>query len=188
MKGTIDNSTIWNEAAKAGALFGAVSIGCLLGKEFSALSGSTFLVTAAAVILWAVEFFGCILLMRNQMIKLTQTYQGVKMEDTYRFGRRAALLSGLLLASAQALIILKMPQEEIATLFSEVTASLSSAQREQVAGVTDQLPLYTFIFQWLYCFLYGTVLARIMSRYVFMQSLFQGTLPPKDDGDQPDEQ
>ena len=185
MKGTIDNTTMWNEAAKAGALFGAVSIACLLGKEFSALSGSTFLVTAAAIILWAVEFFGCILLMKNLMLRLTEKYQGVKMEDTYRFGRRAALLSGLLLASAQALIIIKMPQEEVADLFSQVTASLTASQREQMAGVTDQLPLYTFLFQWVYCYLYGCILARIMSRYVFMQSLFQGNRP---DENTPDEQ
>ena len=52
MKGTIDNTTLWNEAAKAGAAFGAVSIGCLMGKELSALSGSTFLLTDTAVILW----------------------------------------------------------------------------------------------------------------------------------------
>ena len=186
MKGTIDNSTIWNEAAKAGALFGAVSIGCLLGKEFSALSGSTFLVTAAAVILWAVEFFGCILLMKNLMLRLKEKYEGVKMEHTYKFGRRAALLSGLLVASAQALIIINMPQEDMTSLFSEVTASLSSAQREQVEGMTDKLPIYTFLFGWLYCFLYGTILSRIMSRYIFVQNLFQGNI--NNEEDKPDEQ
>ena len=185
MKGTIDNTTVWNEAAKAGALFGAISIGCLMGKELSALSGSTFLITAASVILWVVEFFGCILLMKNLMLRLTEKYQGVKMEDTYRFGRRAALLSGLLLASAQALIILKMPQEEMTDLFTQLSASLTSAQREQVESVSDKLPVYTFFFQWVYCYLYGSILARILSRYVFMQSLFQGNRP---DENTPDEQ
>lgn len=185
MKGTIDNTSIWNEAAMAGAAFGGVSIGCLLLKELSAASGSTFLVTAAAIILWAVEFFGCILLMKNLMLRLTEKYEGVKMEQTYKFGRRAALLSGLLLASAQALIILNLPQEDMNTLFSEVTASLSSAQRAQVEGMTAHLPIYTFIFGWLYCYLYGSILARIMSRYIFMQNLFQGNIPNED---KPDEQ
>jgi hypothetical protein len=185
VKGTIDNTSIWNEAAKAGAAFGGVSIGCLLLKELSATSGSTFLVTAAAIILWAVEFFGCILLMKNLMLRLKEKYEGVKMEHTYKFGRRAALLSGLLLASAQALIILNLPQEDMTSLFSEVTASLSSAQRAQVEGMTDKLPIYTFIFGWLYCFLYGSILARIMSRYIFMQNLFQGNITNED---KPDEQ
>lgn len=188
MNGTIDNTSLWNEAAKAGAAFGAVSIGCLLGKELSTLSGLAFLQSAAVIILWAVEFFGCILLMKNLMLRLQKKYPGAKMEDTYRFGRRAALLSGLMLASAQALVILNMRQEDMAVLYSELTATLTSAQREQMAGLTEKLPLYTFIFQWLYCYLYGSLLARIMSRYVFMQSLFQGTPPPQDDGDRPDEQ
>ena len=125
--------------------------------------------------------------MKNLMLRLTEKYEGVKMEHTFKFGRRAALLSGLLLASAQALMILNMPQEDMNTLFSEVTASLTSAQRAQVEGMTDKLPIYTFVFGWAYCFLYGTLLARIMSRYIFMQNLFQGNFPNNNE-DKPDEQ
>ena len=188
MKETIDNTSLWNEAAKAGAVFGGVSIGCLLLKQLSSLSGSTFLITAAAVILWAVEFFGCILLMKNLMLRLSEKYGGLKMADTSRFGSRAALLSGLLVASAQALILLYLPQEEMAELFGEVSSALPANQREMAEGYLDKLPLFTFIFQWLYCFLYGSLLARIMSRYIFMQNLFQGTPPTQDNGDAPDEQ
>ena len=36
----------------------------------------------------------------------------------------------------------------------------------------DKLPLYTFIGQWLYCFLYGSLLSSILSRYLFMQDAF----------------
>jgi len=185
---TIDSNTLWNEAAKAGALFGGVSVGCMLLKELSALSGSAFLIQAASFLLWAVQFFGCILLMKNLMIRLSEKYGGLKMEDTYRFGRRAALLSGLVVASAQALIILNMPEETMSTLMDQLGGALTSAQREQMEGFMGQLPLYTFIFQWLYCYLYGSLLARIMSRYIFMQNLFQGQ-PPQDGGDnRPDEQ
>ena len=185
---SIDNTTLWNEAAKAGAIFGGVSVGCLLLKELSALSGSVFLVQAAAIILWAVEFFGCILLMKNLMIRLSNKYGGLKMADTAKFGSRAALLSGLLVASVQTLIILNMPQDTMNTLIGELSGTLTSAQREQVEGMMDRLPLFTFIFQWLYCFLYGSLLARIMSRYIFMQNLFGGNLPPDSDNNQPDQQ
>ena len=189
MNAKIDNAQTWNEAAKAGLAFGAVSIGCLLLKEASTLSGSVFLVQAAAIILWAVEFFGCILLMKNLMLRLSAKYGGLKMEETYRFGRRAALLSGLLLAAVQAYLILRMPQEEMNTLLGPLTSSLTSAQREQVSGVMDKLPLYTFIIQWLYCYLYGSLLARILSRYIFMQNLFQGGQPPENrQEDQPEDQ
>ena len=185
----LDNNTIWNEAAKAGALFGAISIGCLLLKELAALSSSSFLISAASIVLWAVEFFGCILLMKNRMLHLRDKYQGVKMADTTRFGSRAALLSGLLLASVQAVIILRMPEGAMDGLLSQLnsTMGLTTSQVEQMGGVLDRLPLYTFLFQWVYCYLYGSILARIMSRYIFIQNLFQGG-PSPDEEDRPDEQ
>ena len=109
------------------------------------------------------------------------------MVDSYRFGRRAALLSGLLLASAQALIIMKMPEGTMDTMLAQVGQSLSmtSADMEQAGAMLDKLPLYTFIFQWLYCFLYGTVLSAIMSRYIFIQKLFDG---PSSNDNEPDNQ
>ena len=185
-----DNTIIWNEAARAGLLFGAVSVGCLGLKELATLSGSNFLVTAAAVILWAVEFFGCILLMKNIMLRFRDKYDGVKIEDTYKLGRRAALLSGLILASAQALFILKMPPENLDTMVDEMMAGMQmlSSDRDAVESALDKLPVLTFIFQWLYCFLYGSILSSIMSRYIFLQKLFGG-FPPKDDNpDTPEEQ
>lgn len=194
MKQALDNTALWNEAAKTGAFLGAVSVGCLALKELAGTSDSNFLITAAAVILWAVEFFGCILVMKNGMLSLKDRYEGVKMADTYRLGRRAALLSGLLLASAQVLFILKMPEAEMTSFVDQVTAALpsSTASRDQVEGMMDKLPVITFIGQWIYCFLYGTVLSSILSRYIFLQKLFGGNFPPKDfdpkDFDAPDEQ
>lgn len=191
MKGKLDNTTLWNEAAKAGALLGLVSVSCLVLKELAGMSGSAFLVQAAVVILWSVEFFGCILLMKKVQLDLRDKYENVKMEDTFRLGRRAAALSGLLLASAQALIILYMPQETMDTLVSDISQAMSmtSAQKEQVEGMLDKMPLYTFVFQWLYCFLYGTVLSSIISRYIFLQKLFGGPFDgPQDNDNTPDQQ
>lgn len=192
MKETVDNNILWNEAAKAGFLFGAISVGCLALKELATMSGSTFLLQAAAIILWAVEFFGCILLMKKVQLDFRDKYQSVKMEDTYKLGRRAALLSGLLLASAQTLFILKMPEGEMTDLVNQMTSALpalSPSEKEQVDGMLDKLPVITFISQWIYCYLYGTVLSSIMSRYIFLQKLFGGTFPPReDDFNTPDEQ
>ena len=187
MKKTLDNNTLWNESAKAGAYFGAVSVGCLALKEWAGTSGSSFLIQAAAIILWAVEFFGCILIMKNVMLSLRDRYEGVKIQDTYKLGRRAALLSGLLLASAQTLFILKMPETEMATFVDQIAAAIPSGSRDQVEGMMGKLPVITFISQWIYCYLYGTVLSSIMSRYIFLQKLFGGNFPPRDN-DAPDEQ
>jgi len=191
MNGKLDNTHLWNEAAKAGLLFGLVSVSCLGLKELATLSGSTFLVQAAAIVLWAVEFFACILLMKKVQLDLRDKFEGVKMADTFVLGRRAALLSGLLLASAQALIIMHMPEETMDQLVGAVSEAMpmSASQKEQMDGMLDKLPVLTFLFQWMYCFLYGTILSSIMSRYIFLQKLFVGPFNgPQNNENTPDEQ
>ena len=174
----LDGKTLWNEAGRVGFVFGGFSSLCLLLKEGAALTGSSFLETAAVIILWAVEFFGCILLMKKYMLDLRDKYDGVTMEQAYHFGRRVALLSGLILAAVNAVILIKMPPETMENFVTElntaVAGKLGAGYEGEVGRVVDRLPLYTFIFQWLYCFLYGSILSAIMARYIFMQDLFRG--------------
>lgn len=176
MKQTLDKNHLWNEAAKGGALLGLLSVACLSLKEVLTLTGNTFLMTAAGILLWAVEFFGCILLMKKIMLDLRDKYEDVRMEHTKRLGQRAALLSGLLLASAQTLFILNMPQQEFTEAMAQAMqgVKLTAQQRENMMDIMDKLPLWTFIFQWFYCWLYGTILAAILSRYIFVKKLFDG--------------
>jgi len=191
MKNKMDNTAVWNEAGKGALYLGGLSVLCLSLKEVSALSGSNFLMTAASIILWVVEFFGCILLMKRFMLDFRDKYEDVQMADTARLGRRMALLSGLLLASAQALFIMQMPQEEMNALVDQLSSAMSmgASEREAMDGVIPRLPVLTFVFQWLYCYLYGTVLASILSRYIFMQEVLGTRFRPTDENeDKPDEQ
>ena len=173
-----DSKTLWNEAGRVGFVFGGFSSVCLALKMGASLTGSNFLVQAAAIILWAVEFFGCILLMKKYMLDLRDKYDGATIEDVYHFGRRVALLSGLILAAVDALIIMKMPQETVTNVMGELSAAmpagLGHVSEDDLGRFVDKLPLYTFIGQWLYCFLYGSLLSAILSRYIFLQGPFQG--------------
>ena len=191
MKKVMDNNAVWNEAGKGALYLGGLSVLCLSLKEASAISGSTFLMTAASVILWVVEFFGCILLMKRSMLDFKDKYDDVKLSDTVRLGRRMALLSGLLLASAQALFIMQMPAEQMNALVDQLSSAMSmgASERESLDGMLDRLPMLTFAFQWAYCYLYGAVLSSILSRYIFMQEVLGTRFRPTDkDGDQPDKQ
>ena len=182
----LDNKSLWNEAGRVGFVFGGFSSLCLLLKEGAALTGSNFLVQAAAIILWAVEFFGCILLMKKYMLDLRDKFDGVTMVDTYRFGRRVGLLSGLILAAVSTLLIIKVPSETmesfIAQLNTAVSEKLGSGYEAEIGQFVDKLPVYTFIGQWLYCFLYGSLLSAIMSRYIYARDIFQ-----QDGGDREDD-
>ena len=134
MKEKIDNTALWNEAARMGLVFGVFSSVCLLLKNLSELSGSSFLIQAAFIVLWAVEFFGCILLMKKCMLDLRDKYEDVRMEDTFRLGRRIALLSGLILASVNAVILMKTAPDTLEKALEEATSlmSLSASQKEEL--------------------------------------------------------
>ena len=184
----LDGKTLWNEAGRVGFVFGGFSSLCLVLKMGASLTGSSFLVQAAAIILWAVEFFGCILLMKKYMLDLRDKYDGATIEDVYHFGRRVALLSGLILAAVDAFITMKLPPETVENVVAELSTAVSSqfgaGYEGEVGRFVDKLPLYTFIGQWLYCFLYGSLLSGIMSRYIYLQGPFQG----RGGDDQPDNQ
>ena len=192
MKEQLTNAGIWNEAARTGLVFGGFSSLCLVLKEASALTGSTFLVQLAAIVLWAVEFFGCILLMKHCFLRLRKRYAGVGYQEMVRYGRRIALLSGLILAAVDAFIIMKLPQETISEVMGSIATDLSttlgSQAREQIDRMTDKLPVYTFFGQWIYCFLYGTLLSTILARYLFTRDFFFPDGPQEDNTEQPDEQ
>jgi hypothetical protein len=196
MKEVVDNKTLWNEAARVGMVFGLFSSACLGLKEASALTGSTFVVTAAAIILWAVEFFGCILLMKKYMLDEIQKHKGMQQVELYKFGKRVALLSGFILAVVDALIVSFIPDDTLAATLNETVAAMPAGMQanaeESMALMMDKFPLFTFLGQWLYCFLYGTVLSAIMSRYTFMYNVFNrqggiGTDNPFTPDDQPQE-
>ena len=173
-----DSKTLWNEAGRVGFVFGGFSSLCLALKMGASLTGSMFLTQAAAIILWAVEFFGCILLMKKYMLDFRDKYEGVTVIDVYQFGRRVALLSGLILASVDAFITMKVSPETMESVVTElntvVASKMGSGFEGEVGRFVDRLPLYTFIFRWLYCFLYGSLLSAIMARYIFLQGPFQG--------------
>ena len=181
----LDGKTLWNEAGRVGFVFGGFSSLCLLLKEGAALTGSTFLVQAAAIILWAVEFFGCILLMKKYMLDLRDKFDGVTVMDTYRFGRRVVLFSGLILASVDAAVIMYMPQETVESVVTELNTAISTKMgagyEGEIGRFVDKLPLYTFIGQWIYCFLYGSLLSSIMSRYLYVQDAFNDPGDSQDD-------
>jgi len=177
MKEVVDNKTLWNEAARVGIVFGLFSSVCLGLKEAAALTNSTLLVTAAAIILWAVEFFGCILLMKKYMLDELEKHEGMTQLQLYKFGRRVALLSGFILAVVNAVIVSLIPDETLAETLNETMAAMPASMQadaeDTMALMMDKFPLLTFLGQWFYCFLYGSILSGIMSRYVSVYSVFK---------------
>ena len=170
MKDTISNGASWNEAAKAGLYFGAISSAYLALTELIQLVGSAVLQGFLTTVVWAGKLALCIWLMVFLMRKLVGKYSGVTNGDTFRFGVRTALLSALIVATVHALIMIFTPQETMDQTFNALTAQLAGQLDSNSLAMMDSfkenMPTLTFFSELIYCFVFGLILSLIVSKSI----------------------
>ena len=170
MKDTLSNGASWNEAAKAGLYFGAISSAYLGLTELIQLVGSAVLQGFLTTVVWAGKLALCIWLMVFLMRKLVGKYSGVTNGDTFRFGVRTALLSALIVATVHALILIFTPQETLEQTFNALTAQLAGQLDSNSLAMMDSfkenMPTLTFFSELIYCFVFGLILSLIVSRSI----------------------
>ena len=170
MKDTLSNGASWNEAAKAGLYFGAISSAYLGLTELIQLVGSAVLQGFLTTVVWAGKLALCIWLMVFLMRKLVGKYSGVTNGDTFRFGVRTALLSALIVATVHALIMIFTPQETMDQTFNALTAQLAGQLDSNSLAMMDSfkenMPTLTFFSELIYCFVFGLILSLIVSRSI----------------------
>jgi hypothetical protein len=168
MKEKINGRIIWNAASKTGLIFAAVTIACTLLKNGAAAIMSGFPLTITAIVLWALQFFGCIFLMRFFMKKLVSDFDDVTNAETFKLGRRIALFSAFLVAGFSAIMVLVKPEtitEAFDTAIAQYSSMLDSNSLSAIESMKENMPVITFFSTFIYCFLYGYLLSFIMSRY-----------------------
>lgn len=171
MKEKITDTIIRDQAAKVGLIFGACSVSFLLVKQVVSLSGISIF------ILWAAEFIGCIMMMRYFMRKLVSDFDGVTSRDTFRYGRRIAMFSAIIVAGASLVFMLTISKEAVAEAMNSIIESpmLDSNSRAMLEDMQDKIPVIAFFSNLIYCYLYGTCLSKILSLNIPEQNPFAGT-------------
>lgn len=185
MKENLTNGTAWNEAAKAGLLFGAISSAYVGISELLTLIGSPVLQGFLKTVFWAGKLGLCIWLMVFLMKKFAGKYSGVTNGDTFRFGARTALLSAIIVAAVYTVILIFTPQETLDqtfdTLMAQMAGNLDSNSLQMVDSVKENMPLITFFSQLIYCFTFGLILSLIVSRSIPPRNPF--AVPDTEEGD-----
>ena len=180
MKETVNGKILWNEAGKAGIVLGGVVIIYSLLVSLIGMTGG-FFGSILTFLLWVAKFGGCLYLMRFFMLRLTTRYDGVTNRSTFGYGVRIALLSALV-CSAYDLCESLLHPDMIDQIFDVIESQYASMMDSNMMSAMDQFrqnyPAYSFFGNLIYCFLFGTVLAKIYS----------STIPPKDPFQQPEQQ
>lgn len=157
-----EKKSIWNEAAVAGLVLGAVS------SVYMLLNGyiSPFL----SIIFWLAKFAGCIFLMRFFLAKYSANNSEAGHSDVFRFGSLVALLSALIYAAFSLAYMKYINPEMISEAFDSALGMyenlLDSNTLNQMEQMMPKMPVYSFFINLFYCWLFGTVLSAIFSRNI----------------------
>ena len=189
---TISGKAIWNEATKAGLMFGLVSVAYnYISIYLGSLVGSSFLLNFfASVGVWLLrvaKIVGLILLMRACMTRLTRNYSEVTNGDTFLLGIAISALSAIIVAGFTLLDCTVLLPTHYQDVMNQVMAELQPSMDANLrSAMEDVLSNFSGIMFWstlFYCILYGVILSRILSRRIPAQDPF-ADLPHSDNPDQ----
>ena len=189
---TISGKAIWNEATKAGLMFGLVSVAYnYISIYLGSLVGSSFLLNFfASVGVWLLrvaKIVGLILLMRACMTRLTRSYSEVTNGDTFLLGIAISALSAIIVAGFTLLDCTVLLPTHYQDVMNQVMAELQPSMDANLrSAMEDVLSNYSGIMFWstlFYCILYGVILSRILSRRIPAQDPF-ADFPHSDNPDQ----
>ncbi|MBQ2331455.1 MAG: DUF4199 domain-containing protein [Bacteroidales bacterium] len=189
---TISGKAIWNEATKAGLMFGLVSVAYnYISIYLGSLVGSSFLLNFfASVGVWLLrvaKIVGLILLMRACMTRLTRNYSEVTNGDTFLLGIAISALSAIIVAGFTLLDCTVLLPTHYQDVMNQVMAELQPSMDANLrSAMEDVLSNFSGIMFWstlFYCILYGVILSRILSRRIPAQDPF-ADFPHSDNPDQ----
>lgn len=179
MNDNIPSGALLNRAAVAGLALGAASTAYLFAVQYlPQLISSSVAVSLITTLLWIAKFVGCIYIMKAFMQSLVDSYDGVQHGQTLRLGVFASLFSALIFSAANLADVLYINPDAIEQAFnialSQYSSMLDSNSLTIIEIFKDNMPMISFFSNFIYCFLYGTILSSILSRYIPKTDPFAG--------------
>lgn len=179
MNDNIPSGALLNRAAVAGLALGAASTAYLFAVQYlPQLISSSVALSLITTLLWIAKFVGCIYILKAFMQTLVDSYDGVQRRQTLKLGVFASLFSALIFSAANLADVLYISPDAIEQAFdialSQYSAMLDSNSLAAIDSLKGNMPAITFFSNFIYCFLYGTVLSSILSRYVPKSDPFAG--------------
>ncbi len=169
---------LWNKAAVAGLVLGAVSSAYMFITQYLSGLGPSVWIAGADLILWGIKLLLCVWLMMRFMKNFAAAYEGVDNSTTFRFGMLTALCSAFIFAAATlANVLLINPDlvsEQMEAAMKIYGSSLDSNTLDALDKAEGIIPQVMFFSNLIYCFLYGTVLSAILSRNIPPRDPFAG--------------
>lgn len=173
---------IWDSAAKAGLIFGAISSAYMFATQFMAsCEMSSFAQMAVTAVLWIAKFVGCIWMMMFFMKKLVKDFPQAQNSSTFRFGCLTAVLSSLIYAAVSfanyEFLFPDYMSGQMDAMMQQMAPMMDSNTLAQTEKMLDNMSSITFFSNLIYCSIYGILLSGILSRMIPSKDPFAGYKP-----------
>lgn len=172
MKESFTSKDLWDMAGKGGLVLGAVSIAYILIQQLlmtdAASKIGAFPVKLIDIALWTAKFVGSIILMKMFMSRFAGSFSGVTHRDARSLGVAIAFTSALVY-SAFTLAFSKyihpeMYAEAFDTAMETYSSMMDTNTLEAMENLKGSMPTISFFTNLIYCFIYGYVVAHLLSR------------------------
>ena len=163
------NQETWHAAGTAGLILGEISSAYLFSGQLIAgnLAPATLWQQALSMVLWCIKFSLCIWTMKFFMTKFAQENKITDKKQVFKMGVAAALLSSLVYCGFYLANMLYISadfyDQVIGMTIQEMSGSLDSNSKDAIEKLLPMLPQIIFVSNFIYCFLFGTVLSAILS-------------------------
>lgn len=171
MEENLRRKTIWDAAGRSGLVLGLLLCATLFAGSFISCSSlSDVAKSGIGMILSFVRIGGFIFILALLMRLFNTSHPELERRDCFRFGRAAAISSGLIYGAAGLLDSAYIHHDlyvELYTLTLDMSTSVAGPDK---AGTTElimnNIPEFTFFSYFLNTAFWGTVLAYILYRRV----------------------
>ena len=162
-----DKTSLWSEAGKRGLILGGMSIVyfvfvAFMGRQELPAIATTML----TVMLWILKFAGCILLMWV-FLKSEALSNGHDKSRTFRYGRAIAVCSALFYSAVYLAWVLFVQPDFFDQSFDAALQMYSSFMTQEsldsIENMKSAMPTVSFFTNFIWCWLYGTILSAIIS-------------------------
>jgi hypothetical protein len=182
MEQNVIQKNMWNTAAKAGLVLGLVStIYMFINRWTGQTEMSAFLSILINGVMWCLKFGGCIWIMMFFMKKFCAENPEADNRNTRRLGTTMAFLSALVYSAFTLADVLVISPDFYANQIDQVMQAyapmMDSNTLAEMDTMTGRFPQLTFFSNLIYCFIYGTILAAILSRNIPSKDPFASYKP-----------
>lgn len=165
-----DSKSIWNEAYLPGLVIALVCAVYDLAGLALPLLPVPFLAVALNLLLWAVKFIACIMILRSYMKRFAAADSEITNSRTFKYGVVVSLLSSLAYAAFYFAYVMYIAPDQFNQSFDMIFESyskiLDARTMEELTNFRANLPSMMFIAKLIYSFIFGLLLSAILSRNI----------------------